>query len=217
MDQVIVGDNFHSTLRQLLVIAIMMGAPAIAGAQSLKQAVIETKTGGYLVFTNDKQSFLIHLDTAIIEPYEDQSTMYLAIDKKNVLQLFTIPFQNPDSKDLTIDENKKKFLADYMKYETAYFRSELKLSLENLKTKWGIINLRRFLHWQFDTPEFETVTTQIHLTTICFDYFLNINVPVSHGLSYDEAFAFIQYVASRVQVNDYPIDLEAFAKEVNGL
>jgi hypothetical protein len=191
--------------------------PLLCIGQSFQQAVIETPTGGYLVFTDDKQSFTIHLDTAIIDPYEDQSTMYLAIDKKFVLQLFTIPFQNPEQKDLSVDENKKLFLANYMKYETQFFKSEQKLSLQNLKTKWGIINLRRFLHWQFDTPEFETVETQIHLTTICFGYFLNINVPVSHGVSYEDAFAFIQYVASRLEVNDYPIDLDAFSKEVNGL
>lgn len=185
--------------------------------QPFKQAVIKTQTGAYLVFTNDQESFTIHLDTAEIEPYEEESTMFLAVDKKFALQLFMIPYHNPDSLDLSEDKFQKEFLANYMKYETQYFRSEMKLSLPNLKTKWGLINLKRFLHWEFDTPEFETIQTQIHLTTICFGHFVNINVPVPTDTPYNEAFEFIQYVASRLEQHDYPIDLDEFAKEVNGL
>jgi hypothetical protein len=189
----------------------------LASSQNFRQAVIKTQTGGYLVFSNDKHAFTIHLDTAMIEPYGDQSTMYLLIDSTFVLQLFTIPFNNPDNQDLRDDDVQKQFLAQYMKYETAYFREEVKLSVQNLRTKWGTINLRRFLHWEFDTPEFETVEAQLHLTTICFDNFVNINVPVTPGMPREEAFDFIQYVASRLELHNGPIDFEAFAKEVNGL
>jgi hypothetical protein len=199
------------------LVFILLSLPVFVSGQNFRQAVIKTQTGGYLVFSDDTHAFTIHLDTAIIEPFGEQSTMYLIIDNTYVLQLFAIPFKNPENQDLLDDEVQKGFLAHYMKYESEYFRNDLNLSLTNLKTKWGTINLRRFLNWEFETPEFETIEMQIHLTTICFDNFVNINVPVTPGMPRDEAFAFIQYVASRLELHDYPIDFDVFAKEVNGL
>ena len=196
---------------------LILTLPIFSFGQTFREAVIKTPTGAYLVFTNDEVSFTIHLDSVEIEPYEEESNMYLAVDKKFALQLFTIPYHNPDSLDMSNDKYQKEFLANYMKYESQYFRNELKLSMPNFKTKWGLINLKRFLHWEFDTPEFMTIQTQIHFTTICFGNFLNINVPVPTDSNYDEAFEFIQYVASRLEQHDYPIDLEKFAREVNGL
>ena len=191
--------------------------PIIAASQDFRRAVIKTSTGAYLVFSDDTRAFTIHLDSANVEPFGDQSTMYLVIDQKYYLQLFSISFKNPEYKDLTDDLVKKEFLARYLKYESEHFRTDLKLSMENLRTKWGIINMRRFLHWEFDSPEFETMVSQIHLTTICFDHFLNINVPVTPDITREEAFQFIQYVASRLELHDEPIDFDAFAKKVNGL
>lgn len=189
----------------------------VSVGQVFQRAVIKTATGAYLVFSDDKRAFTIHLDSVQVEPFGDQSTMYLVVDQKFYLQLFAISFKNPEYKDLTDDVVKKEFLARYLKYESEHFRSELKLSMENMRTKWGLINLRRFLHWEFETPEFETMVSQIHFTTICFDHFLNINVPVTPDISREEAFEFIQYVASRLELHNEPIDFDAFAKKVNGV
>jgi len=191
--------------------------PLWALGQSFQKAVINTPTGAYLVFSDDKRAFTIHLDSVKVEPYGDQSTMYLLVDKKYYLQLFSISFKNPEQKDLKDDQVKKEFLARYLKYESEHFRKDLQISMANLRTKWGLINMRRFLHWEFDSPEFETMDSQIHLTTICFDHFLNINVPVTPDITREEAFQFIQYVASRLELHDEPIDFEAFAKKVNGV
>ena len=187
------------------------------GQQDYEKAIIETETGGKIIFTNDSNSFIIELDTASIRPIEDKRTLFLDVDKKWMLQLFTVDFQNVkklDTKDLEVQ---KSFILKYIEYEKKYFKEELKLGLDNIKIKSGTINNHRFICWYFDTPEYETAQKQIFLTTICFDHFLNINIPLPNDATLAEGISFLKRIGKKLTRYNHSTDIESIYKEVNGI
>ncbi|SNT40854.1 hypothetical protein SAMN05421640_0015 [Ekhidna lutea] len=150
------------------------------GQQEYEQALIESETGAYIIFTNDSNSFVLHLDTATVEPLGDGSNFLVLVDSTWTLQLFSIGYQNPNNKDTGELEVQKSFLLQYMNYELNYFKNEVKMKVENQSAGWGPVGNKYFLLWHFDTPEHPTVQKQMYLSTIVFDSFLNINVPLTN-------------------------------------
>lgn len=104
-----------------------------------------------------------------------------------------------------------------MNYELDYFKNEVKMKIENQKAGWGPVGNKHFLLWHFDTPEFPTVQKQMYLSSICFDNFLNINIPLTNDQTFGEGMKFLERVAGSMVLHNHPTDIEEFYKEVNGL
>lgn len=187
------------------------------GQLEYEQALIESETGAYFIFTNDSNSFVIHLDTASVETLGDGSKFLVLVDNKWTLQLFTIGYQNPNNKDITDLDVQKSFLLQYMNYELNYFKDEVKMNIENQKAGWGPVGNKHFLLWHFETPEYPTIQKQIYLSTICFDNFLNINIPLTNDQTFDDGVNFLERVAENMILHNHPTDIEEFYNEVNGL
>ncbi|KAJ1379797.1 hypothetical protein B484DRAFT_441016, partial [Ochromonadaceae sp. CCMP2298] len=157
------------------------------------------------------------LDTATVEPLGDGANFLVLVDTTWTLQLFSIGYQNPNNKNIDELEVQKSFLLQYMNYELNYFKNEVKMAVENQKAGWGPVGDKHFLLWHFDTPDYPTVQKQMYLSTIVFDNFLNINIPLTNGQDFDEGMNFLKKVAASLVLHEHPIDVEAFYKEVNGL
>lgn len=191
--------------------------PLVVLAQSnYEKAIIETKTGGYLIFTNDSNSLVIYLDTAKLEPIESDDNFFVQVDNQWILQLFVIDFQNPNNKNMDDLEVQKSSLLQYRNYEINYFKDELKLRIENEKAGWGQIGNKYFLLWHFETPDIPTIQKQIHLSTICFDKILNINIPLTKDQDFEEGMSFLDKVANGLKIHDHPTNIEDLYRKVNG-
>ena len=199
------------------VILFILLTPLIAlGQQTYEQALIESETGAYIIFTSDSNSFVLHLDSATVEPLGDGTNFLILVDNTWTLQLFTIGYQNPNNKDIQDLEVQKSFLLQYMNYELQYFKDEAKMKIEDQKAGWGPVGDKHFLLWHFDTPDYPTVKKQMYLSTICFENFLNINIPLTNEQTFNDGINFLERVAGSLVLHEHPIDLEEFYKEVNG-
>ena len=187
------------------------------GQQEYEKALIESETGGYMIFTNDSNSLVFHLDTAKVELLESGNNFFILVDSIWTLQLFTLGFQNPNNKDINDLDVQKSFLLQYMNYELNYFKEELEMNIENQKAGWGPVGNKHYLLWHFETPDYPTVQKQIYLSTIVFDNFLNINIPLTNDQSFDEGLNFLDKVARTLELHDHPTNIEEFYRKVNGL
>ena len=204
-------------MRRLLLISLATLSLQAFCQQDYERAIVETKTGAKIIFSSDSNSFIIDLDTAQVNPLESESTLFMQIDKKWLLQVFTIDFQNPNKKDVNDPEVQRSFLIQYMNYEIRYFKDDLNLSVPNHEIEWGKLNGKNFLLWYFDTPEYETATKQIYLSTLCFDHFINLNIPLEPGIELEEGIHFLKDVGQSLELFDYWVDIEGIYKEVNGI
>ncbi|SNT28358.1 hypothetical protein SAMN05421640_3169 [Ekhidna lutea] len=203
-------------MRRILFL-IITTLPMIAlSQQSFERAVIETATGAYIVFTNDSNSMVIYLDTADIELMDTENNFFIQVDKKWTLQFFTLSFQNPNNNDLSNLDNQKSSLFQYMNYELEYIKNEIKMNIENEKVFWGPLGNKHFLLWHFDTPDLPAVQKQLYMTAICFNSFLNINVPLMNDQEYVDGVELLNRVGRNLVLHDHPIDIEEMYKKVNG-
>ena len=117
---------------------------------------------------------------------------------------------------MTIEEQKANLLT-YRDYEIDYFKNQLKMDITNLKFDWLELNDKVFLFWYFNMPvDNETVRKQIYLSTICFDYFLNLNTVQEKD---KESFKFgkklLVKIGESLELNEHVLDLEKLSKELN--
>lgn len=202
--------------KQTLLLLLLTPFSSFA-QQGYEKAVVESATGAYLIFTNDSNSLIFHLDTAKVEPVGNGDNFFVLVDNTWTLQLFTIDFQNPNNKDIDDLEVQKSFLIQYMNYELNYFNEELQMNIENQKAGFGPVGNKHFLLWHFDTPDLPAVQKQLYLSTIVFDNFLNINIPLTNNQTFEDGLNFLDRVARTLESHDHPINIEEFYKKVNGL
>lgn len=200
-----------------LFLLILIPFYSFSQTDNYEKAVIETATGAYIIFSSDSNSISIHLDTASVKVIDNPQTVFLNVDNKWILQLFALGYENPQNKDINDVEVQKSFILQYFDYEKKYFTSELNMTLTNLQTYWGDFNGKHFLFWHFETPEIDGLQKQLFMTTLCYDHFLNINVPVMADDNLTEAEQFIKKVASLVRTHSHKIDIEKLYNEVNGM
>lgn len=180
--------------------------------ETFNAALIPSKDGAVITYSSSEQAFTITLKSDSIQPTEKPN--FLTIDGW-ILQSFILGFDNPMDKDMSIEENAKAALSQYTIYEFDYIKEQLKLDVEP-KLEWGSMNGLYFYFWYFDTPpELKTLQGQLYLTTICFNHFLNLNIPLEKGRDFDKAKEFLLNVGKNITLHDHPIDFETFYNELN--
>lgn len=93
------------TYMKYLIISLICFPLLSQSQDNYEKAVIETKYGGLIIFSQENNSFIIELDTADIEIQDNPQSVFLTVDKSYILQLFTLQFQNPNNKDLSKEDN----------------------------------------------------------------------------------------------------------------
>lgn len=180
--------------------------------ETFQSALIPSKDGAVITYTSDEHAFTVTLKSDSIEPTEQPN--FLTIDGW-VLQSFILGFDNPTGKDMLLEENAKAALSQYVMYELNYFKEELKLDVEP-KLEWGEMDGLFFYFWYFDTPpELESLQGQLYLTTVCFNQFLNLNIPLEKDVSFEEAKAYLMNIGKNITLYDHPIDFESLYNGLN--
>ncbi len=180
--------------------------------ETFESALIPSKDGAVITYTSDKHAFTVTLKSDSIQPSEQPN--FLTIDGW-ILQSFILGFDNPNGKDMSIEENAKGALSQYVMYELDYFKEQLKLEIEP-KLEWGNMKGLNFYFWYFDTPpELETLQGQLFLTTMCFNQFLNLNIPLEKGKSFEEAKSYLMNIGKNITLHDHPLDFQTMYNELN--
>ncbi|MEP3390669.1 MAG: hypothetical protein ABJO02_20920 [Reichenbachiella sp.] len=180
--------------------------------ETFESALIPSKNGAVITYTSDEHAFTVTLNSNSIEPSDQPN--FLTIDGW-ILQSFILGYDNPKAKDMSVEENAKRALSQYVMYELDYFKEQLKLEIEP-KLEWGHMKGLYFYFWYFDTPpELETLQGQLFLTTMCFNQFLNLNIPLEKGKSFEEAKAYLMNIGKSITLHDHPIDFESLYTELN--
>jgi hypothetical protein len=185
----------------------------LSGQDEYESALIPMKDGAVFAFTSDKKSFTLDILSNKIQPLEQKN--FVMIDDW-IFQAFVLGFDNPKNVDLTTEEEQKRSLSQYVKYEVDYYKNEVGYSCDSLKFEWGKINEKYFYFWYFNTPpELETLQKQMFLTTICHDQFLNMNIPLEKTKDFNKGKDFLVGIAKTLKLYDNPINFKKLNKELN--
>lgn len=177
------------------------------GQGRFDSALIPTKDGALFAFSDSTKSFTLDIVSDNIQPLEQRN--FVMIDNW-IFQAFNIDFENPKNIDLTKEENIKKSISQYVKYETDYFKKELKFPCDSLTLNWEKINGHYFCFWYFNTPDtIESLKKQMYLTTICYNQILNMNIPLEKGVDFKDGKEFLFKMANTLKIYDKPIDFDA--------
>jgi hypothetical protein len=201
-------------MKKNLLIVLTITLTAFIGSENgFDSALIPTKDGAVLAFTNDSKSFTINLVSEKIEPLEQRN--FVLVDNW-IFQAFVLDFENPKNVDLTQESEQKKALSQYVMYEIEYFKKELGYACDSLKFKWGSLNDKYFYFWHFNAPkELKTLKKQMYLTTICHNQFLNLNIPLDTASAFQDGKDFLFSVAKTLVVKNEPIDFQELYNELN--
>jgi hypothetical protein len=200
---------------RLLFLILIFGTICTAqNVETFKPAILKTKKGAKVVFNSPEHAFTFDLVSDSIKPPEKPN--FLIIDN-HVFQYVVLTPSNRVNYDSLSIERKKVNLTSYMNYELDYFKKDLKLEIENLKTEWVDLNGRLFLFWFFDMPESnKSVEKQIYLTTICFDNIVGFNTPVTRDKNEISQYKNLLFsAANTLKTFSNPINLDELYNELN--
>ena len=181
-------------------------------AEDYEVALIPIDSGAILAFSGDSTSFTIELPGDSILPLEGK---YFILVDDWVFQAFILPFDNPTNANLKLESEAKKALSQYVTYEIDYMKKELNQPLDSLSLNWGKIGNNYFYWWYFNVPASnESIKKQLYLSTICFNHFLNMNLPLQSHQNFDDAKKFIFNVARSLKQQNHPIDFDTFSENI---
>lgn len=182
-------------------------------AEEFESALLQSKTGAFLVFNGEKHSFTIDL-LGKITPNEKPN--FLSIND-NILQTLIIPFETKlDFENLTEIEQKENLIA-YHNYELDYVKEQLNVKKLNEKYEFVKLNGKVFLKWTYDMPKsFNSVDKQSYLITICFDQILILNAPIINGKKLNEIQELLLKIGKTLKLINQPLDLEKLYNDLKG-
>jgi len=128
-----------------------------------------------------------------------------------------VPVAKSENLDLSAltTAKEKTILLDYMNYELKYYRKKLGQRYSNLQTEWVEFNHRLFLLWYFDLPDnYKVVSKQVYVSTLFFDYVMDLNAPVFKTADWGMARATLVRLAGSMKTFDKSLDLEALRKKL---
>lgn len=196
----------------LCIVAVLAFSQAKYEAEMFKAALMERKTGAYVVYTGDKHSFMLTIEEKIT-PSKQANVVKIG---NKLLQCTIIPFSTKLRFDSLSDEERMNNLVGYMKYEMDYIKEQLKSKNLNEQYELATLNGRVFLFWYYDMPKTcKTIEKQCYLATICFDQILILNCPVEKSPLLNDAKLFMVNIARTLKLNNYPVDLDKLYKEIN--
>jgi len=199
--------------KTILILFLIFTSISIFSQSEYNSALIPTKDGAILAFSDSLKSFTLEIKSDKIEPVDQRN--FVLIDNW-VFQAYNMNFSNPNNLDFAIEKNIKSALSQYIMYEVDYFKKELNYECDSLTFNWGNISNNYFYFWYYNTPDtLETLKKQLYLTTICHNQILNMNIPLEKGTKFSDGKKFLFKIAETLKTNDYPVDFNELYEELN--
>ena len=105
-------------------------------------------------------------------------------------------------------EQQENILKGYMNYELEYITKDLKVNVFEVQMKPEIIKSKKFILWRYKMTEGnklqdiggELVIGQTHISTICFNQILNINIPLMKNYSPNEITKILTKIGKNIKI-----------------
>lgn len=183
-----------------------------AAAEVFTSALWPTQDGAVMAFTGQKQSFVLSVQGAKVTPGPEPGWFYV---DGQIFQASAVPVLNGIRLDSLTQQRQHELLQAYIGYELAYFKNELQIDYQELKVEWATLYNKPCVFWYFTMPPAKGVQQQLYLSTLCFNQTLSLNAPVLKKKDFGKLKRNLAQLAASLQLNDYPLDLEAIQKKLN--
>jgi hypothetical protein len=187
------------------------------GENEFNSKFIQNEKGGEVIYWGNKRYFVVKLfggkveTTEIVNSKVPKNQHFIEVDQK-IIQTSIIPIpknviDNYDLKNLSL-EQQQSILEGYMNYEIEYITKDLKVNIFEAQMKPEIIKSKKYILWRykmtennkFEDNEGESVVGQIHISTICFDQILNVNIPILKKYSPNELTRILTKIGKNIKL-----------------
>ncbi len=191
----------------LVVLILQTSTKAQNKAFTDNKCLIETSTGGILIFNNfNKLDLYFYIDL--------KNTSVTTTDRNNLFSVGEYALQV-----LALDKTKftgetdQEILGSHARSETAYmnnqFKAKLELKAEAVKLKFGSAYF-----WQYDLPESVAKDVQqLFVTLVYKDFIISLNTAKLPNQNFEGAKAFLMNAANSIVFTDRRINLEYLCRE----